>query len=191
MAINAGINPFTPHGGGHYDGWGKFTFIGARNRSITLPGVVTSVDGHDRVSVWAMQKGLGASFGVAVWRGHLSCESIKVTSILTLPEHFVAYDELRKLTPLPSDVQYQSFGVVNPALNWAGITRCGFRTLGTPRALPSLGWSVTLDLIEVRVPRSVKVGPPDKDKPETANGLKAIEVGKLFNIAKGPFPSGT
>ncbi len=154
--------------------------------------MVTSIDGHDRVEKWIIQQGIGTAFGVAIRRGALTNESIKVEIRMTTAAEYDIYEAMgRALAPKPNSSRYESSLVTNAALNFANIVRVGIRTWGTPRDAKGVSWSATIDLVEVRIPKPVPLGPPDAEKPDTENGRKAKEVVRLFNVAKGPFPSGT
>lgn len=185
----AGPNPFRAPGA-----WSSLSFLG--KTTVTIPGIITKIDGHDRIESWVVQKAQNASYATTVWRGALLNESIKIDVTLFDASSFAEYEAARTvLQPKPPKKnttnligETQVWNVLNAALNWAGITQVGVRSMGTPRANKDLSWTCTIDLIQYRKPHIAPVGPPPapKAKVETENDRLAKEVEKAAAELKKP-----
>jgi len=168
--------------------WSRLIFTG-KSGTVTVPGIVVSIDGHDVTDLWVVQKPQDSSWAVTVWRGRLLNESIKVEILLTSPSDYDSYVVVRDLLqPKPftaaNAANQPTWDVINGALAFAKITRVGIRSIGTPRAQPDLSWRAVIDLIQYRPIQVSKVGPPDPPKKKTENDLKADQLQNLIGIAK-------
>jgi hypothetical protein len=151
--------------------WGRITVGG-----VLIPGVITSIDGHEKPEEWIIQKGIEVSHAVTVWRGTKLAESIKiVTNLYNRAEFDKYYDVAIALRPKLGR-KPPSLGIVNAAINFSGITRVSVRLPGPPKPAPGLSWTAEIDLIEFNPPRLAKVGPADPPKSKTENDLLAEEL---------------
>lgn len=174
------LNPYRQRG------WGDI-YLDGYKLHLKVPGSVQDIKDCDRVSNWVIQQPTAFGFGVTIYRGQKLVESPKVVMHLPDEETFDAYlkfaeqVETKRLPDGKPSVWY----IINPAFNFAKITRVGVRSTGTPRRLPRLNWEATLDLVEYRPPVPVKIGPPDPPhKDQTENELLAAEAEKLAAKAR-------
>jgi len=151
--------------------WGTVTLGG-----VLVPGIVVSIDGHEKPEEWIIQKGIEVSHAVTVWRGTKLAESIKiVTNLYNRAEFDKYYDVAVALRPKLGK-KPPSLGIVNAAINFSGITRISCRTVGPPKPAPGLSWTAEIDVIEFNPPRLAKVGPADPPKAKTENDVLAEEL---------------
>jgi hypothetical protein len=168
--------------------WSTLTFFGKAG-TVRLPGLVKEIDGHDATELWVVQKGQNFSWATTIWRGRLLREGIKIKVQIPDQATFDAYQiAAGRLQPKPpaagGTFKQVSWYIVNGALNFAGITRVGIRSIGTPRIQANLGQIAVVDLIEFRPPVLSPVGPPDPPKQLTENDLKAQKVAELTKKIK-------
>jgi hypothetical protein len=161
--------------------WGKITIGG-----VLVPGAVKDIDGAVCPEVWVVQKGISVSGGVTIWRGRQIAENIKITVTLPNAEAFANYLALDGILR-PSQAgtkQPPAMQIVNPALNFARITRVSCRYVAPPKEISGLAWSGEISLIQYRPQKLAKVGPEDPPPAETENSKLADENAKLAEQAR-------
>ncbi|HMI84869.1 MAG TPA: hypothetical protein VK550_12300 [Polyangiaceae bacterium] len=159
--------------------WGTITVGG-----VLIPGIITSIDGHEKPELWIIQKGIEVSHAITVWRGTQLAESIKiVTNLYNRAEFDKYYDVATALRPKLGK-KPPSLGIVNAAINFSGIMRVSVRLPGPPKPAAGLSWTAEIDLIEFNPPRLAKVGPADPPKTLTENDLLAKELAETVAQAR-------
>lgn len=151
--------------------WGQITVGG-----VLIPGIIISIDGHEKPEEWIFQKGLEVSHAVSIWRGTKLAESIKVLTNLYNEAEFDKYTDFSKVLRPKIGKKPPSLAIVNAAINFGGITRVSVRLPGTPKPAKGLSWTAEIDLAEFNPPRLAKVGPADPPKAKTENDLLAEEL---------------
>jgi hypothetical protein len=143
------LNPFV------FDGqWGQVVVGG-----VTLPGVVTSIDGANKPEEWNVQKGTGSSGATTVWKGTKLAEDIKIAIALhdgvSFDDYYTLRDTLRpKLGKKPP-----SLSIVSPVINFNGITRVACKDISAPKWEPSGGyWTGEISLIEYNPSKPTNTG---------------------------------
>jgi hypothetical protein len=149
-------NPFVNAGP-----WGKVEIGGVR-----VPGIVRTIDGCNTPEEWQFQKGTNGNYAVSVWRGSKLAESIKITFALLDRESFSGYYALRRhLRPMRGK-KPPSHAIVNPSINFGGITRCSIKDVGFPKWQESGGyWLAEIELCEFNPSKTAPTGPADPAKP--------------------------
>jgi hypothetical protein len=178
-----GFNPYTAQGS-----WGNMALSVAGNR-IYVPGIIQSVDGASNPEEWLINKPLNASNARTVWRGTNLAESIKVVTNLYNATEFEYWEILRDMVRPKRGSRPESFYVISPQLNFAGISRCSLRYINPPTPAPGLSWTGEFAMIEFRPPKIAPVGPAEAPPPDSAQTIenKQIqkEVDSLVSTIKG------
>jgi hypothetical protein len=160
--------------------WGTITIGGVR-----LPGIILSIDGHEKPEEWIIQKGIEVSHAVVVWRGTKLAESIKIVTNLHNRAEFnkYLYEFVPRVRPKVGK-KPPALPIVNAAINFSGITRVTCRLPGPPKPTVGLSWTAEIDLVEYNPPRLAKVGPADPPKVKSENDLLAEELAKVVAQAR-------
>lgn len=176
MAANQIVqqNPYTD-----WRPWGKVTIGG-----VLIPGIVTGIEGHEKIEEWAVQKGIEVSHAVTVWRGTKLAEAIKITTNLHNAAEFAKYYLVRGALRPKLGKKPPSLGIVNAAINFSGITRVSCVNVGPPKPAAGLSWQAEITVIEFNPPRPVKVGPADPPKAKTENDRLADELAEAMAQAR-------
>lgn len=159
--------------------WGTITVAG-----VLVPGIVLSIDGHEKPEEWIIQKGIEVSHAVTVWRGTKLAESIKVVTNLYNRAEFNKYLDFAKVVRPKIGKKPPSLAIVNAAINFSGITRVSIRLPGPPKPAKGLSWTAEIDLIEFNPPRLAKVGPADPPKAKTENDILADQLAEAVAQAR-------
>src|SRR5262245_24279216 len=114
------LNPYTS-----FKEWGNITIGG-----VLIPGIVLSIDGHEKPEEWVIQKGIEVSHAVVVWRGTKLAESIKIVTNLYNQAEFDKYYDVRTVLRPKLGQKPPSLSIVNAAINFSGITRISCRNVG-------------------------------------------------------------
>lgn len=159
--------------------WGTITIGGVR-----VPGIIVSIDGHEKPEEWIIQKGLYVSHAVAVWRGTKLAESIKILTNLFNRAEFDKYHDVKTTLRPKLGGKPPALPIVNAAINFGGITRVSVRLPGTPKAAQGLSWTAEIDLIEFNPPRQAPVGPADPPKTKSENDILADQLAEAVAQAR-------
>lgn len=152
--------------------WGTITVGG-----VLIPGVIVSIDGHEKPEEWIIQKGIEVSHAWVIWRGTKLAESIKV--VTNLPNRAMFNKYISEFTPAVRPKigkKPPSLSIVNAAINYSGIMRVSIRLPGPPKPAAGLSWTAEIDFVEFNPPRLAKVGPADPPKAKSENDLLAEEL---------------
>lgn len=144
--------------------------------TLTLPGVVVSIDGHEKIDEWAVQKGIEVSHAITVWRGTKLAEGIRI--LLNLPDEssFDGIYTVRDLLRPKIGKKPPALPIINAAINFSGITRVSRVNVGPPKPAAGLAWTSEITLIEYNPPKPAKVGPPDPPKVKSENDVLADQL---------------
>jgi hypothetical protein len=159
--------------------WGTITVGGVR-----IPGVILSIDGHEKPEEWIIQKGIEVSHAVTLWRGTKLAESIKIVTNLHNRAEFDKYHDVAIALRPKIGKKPPSLSIVNAAINFSGITRVSVRLPGPPKPAAGLSWTAEIDLIEFNPPRLAKVGPADPPKTKTENDILADQLAEAVAQAR-------
>ncbi len=172
-------NPFVDSGP-----WGKVTIGG-----LDLPGVIESIDGCGTPEEWSQQKGTSGNFATSTWKGAKLAEKIKIKMALYDARTFAGAYKVRSLLRPTRGVKPPSHAIVNPKINFGGITRIVVDDVGAPSWEKSGGhWIYEIELNEYNPAANATTGAadPTKDKdgvtPGSAQGAESKYVlGKCKN----------
>jgi hypothetical protein len=159
--------------------WGTITVGG-----VLIPGIIVSIDGHEKPEEWIIQKGIEVSHAVTIWRGTKLAESIKVVTNLHNRVEFNKYYDVVSVLRPKIGKKPPSLSIVNAAINFSGITRVSVRLPGPPKPAVGLSWTAEIDLIEFNPPRLAKVGPADPPKAKTENDILADQLAEAVAQAR-------
>lgn len=155
---------------------------------LTLPGIVHSVDGAEHPENWSVQMGISVSGAVTVWRGTTIAESIKVLLKLHNAAAFAGYYDARDVLRPKLGKKPPALTIVNPTINFNGITRVSCKNVGQPKWVEQGGyWTGELTLIEYRPPKPIPAGTVEPPKPtaeDPANVAAEQELRRALNEAK-------
>lgn len=175
----AGLPQNRPNPYDSWKEWGTITVGG-----FLIPGVIQSIDGHEKPEEWIIQKGIEVSHAVTIWRGTKLAESIKVVTNLPNRAEFNKYWDFAALVRPKIGKKPPSLSIINAAINFSGITRVSIRLPGPPKAAAGLSWTAEIDFCEFNPPRLAKVGPADPPKAKTENDILAEELGTVVAQAR-------
>ena len=96
------LNPYDS-----YKEWGKVTVGG-----ILIPGIILSIDGHEKPEEWIIQKGMEVSHAYTIWRGTKLAESIKIVTNLYNRAEFNKYHDLKTVLRPKLGSKPPSLGIV-------------------------------------------------------------------------------
>lgn len=171
------LNPYRDPGP-----WGIVTIGG-----LQLPGVVVSVDGAERPDEWMVQKGISVSGAVVVWRGTLLAEGIEIVLQLLDAADFDKYYEVRDVLRPKIGRKPPAHTLVNPSINFSGITRITTRNVFVPKHVHAdNSWIGKVALLEYRPPRPVVAGtvePPKATAEDPANLRAEQELQRVLDVA--------
>lgn len=157
-----------------YDSWKEWGLVTVGG--FLLPGVILSIDGHEKPEEWIIQKGIEVSHATVIWRGTKLAESIKIVTNLHNRAEFNKYWEFAAVVRPKIGKKPPSLSIVNAAINFSGIMRVTIRLPGPPKPSAGLSWTAEIDLCEFNPPRLAKVGPADPPKAKTENDILAEEL---------------
>lgn len=152
------LNPYDDRGP-----FGKIDLGGLR-----LPGVVVALDGIDVPEVWQVQAATAKSGASTVWKGSGLAESIKITIALSNREAYAIYvDQVAPALRPKRGEKPPALLIVNPLVNFNGISRVACKNVGAPKWVASGGyWTADIEVIEFQPPKPAAGGPPKpKDDP--------------------------
>lgn len=137
---------------------------------LRVPGVVQSIDGHEKPETWDVNKGTEKSGATIVWKGTGLASSIKIVTALHDASSFAAYYALRDALRPKLGTKPPSLLIVNPALNFAGITRVACVNVGSPRWVASGGyWTGEITVIEYAPEKPANTGPAGAAGPASSS----------------------
>lgn len=152
----APLNPFVDP-----SPWGVVDIGGMR-----VPGVVLSIDGHEKPEKWNVQEPTEKSGATTVWKGTKLADSIKIVTAITNAEAFAAYVVLRDTLRPKLGTKPPSHVIVHPAVNFSGITRVSCGNVGPPKWVASGGyWTGEITLVEYNPPKPTNTGVASAPKP--------------------------
>ena len=144
--------------------WGQ-VFIGG----LLLPGVVEKIDGCEKPEQWNVQKATEKANASTVWKGTELAESMEIVMRLPTRASFAALIEVRDTLRPKIGKKPPSLSIVNPKVNWSGITRVSCRDVTSPEWNESGGfWTSTVKLIEYNPPKPTNTGPASAAKASDA-----------------------
>lgn len=163
--------------------WGQ-VYVGG----VVVPGVVQSIDGHEKPEEWSVQKATKKSHASTVWKGTKLAESIKIVTALYNAESFAFYYDLQAALRPSLGEKPPSHAIVNPAVNFVGITRVAVVNVGPPKWVAGGGyWTGEITLIEYNPEKDANTGPAGAAKkpsgPDPNSDVKA-ELQKALDAAK-------
>lgn len=146
--------------------WGQ-VYVGG----FLLPGVVSKIDGADRPEQWDVQKATEKANATTVWKGTKLAEAVDIELQLPTRASFAALVQLRDALRPKIGKKPPSLSIVNPKINWSGITRVSCRDVTSPEWHEDGGyWTSTVSLIEYNPPKPTNTGP--------ASAAKSGDAGK-------------
>lgn len=151
---------------------------------VKIPGIILSIDGHEKPEEWIIQKGIEVSHSITVWRGTKLAESIKIVTNLYNRAEFDKYYDVATVLRPKLGKKPPSLSIVNAAINFSGITRVSCRNPGPPKPAAGLSWTAEIDVIEFNPPRLAKVGPADPPKTKTENDVLADQLAEVVAQAR-------
>ncbi len=157
------LNPYDDPGP-----WGVVDIGGLR-----LPGVVKSIDGHERPQTWQVQAATAKSGASTTWKGEGIAEAIKILLALANRAAFNAYYDVRDaLLPKPGAAP-PALLIVNPAINFSGITRISCKNVGPPKWVESGGyWTGEVTVIDYNPAKPANTGSPKPKGSDYSNPEK-------------------
>jgi hypothetical protein len=173
--------------------WGVVEIGGLR-----LPGVVLSINGADTPEEWNVQKPTEKEGATTVWKGTTIAESIDIELALATRKAFDAYYETRDALRPKRGTKPPTLSIINPAINFTGVTRVSCRNVAPPKWVSSGGyWLGKVTVLEYRPPKPANTGASTgggngstggagggaKDKPDPDADLQT-KVKNLTNQAK-------
>lgn len=164
--------------------WGHLQIAG-----LEMPGIITSIDGAEKVETWVFQRGLATSNAVSIWRGRGLAENIEIICRVfdeaSFDQCYTVRDALR-----PNWKRPPVLPILNGALNFNRITRVALKNIVPPKPAPGLSWEYKIVVVEYNPMRPVPVGPPDPERPETENDRLQKEAARLRAEAPSAFGNG-
>ena len=130
-----------------------------------VPAILIDIDGCKRPFEWAVQRGIGTSGSVLIYRGSLLAENIALTFQAPTRATFDALYEFRdRIVPKSERERPPTLNADNPTFAFVKITRIVLGELESPRPASGLNWQMRLTVKEYRPPVVAKVGPADPAK---------------------------
>lgn len=171
-------SPFT-----HPDEWGTVKLAG-----VPIPGIVVSVDGVKRPYEWAVQRALGQSGAVTIYRGENVADKIVIVSVLPDDETFSAAEDFNKYITPKKGQRPAAFDIEHPAFAYVGILKVSLQVRPAPKDEGKGKWTMTYELLEYRKPVPVPVGPADPAKidgpPKPKDAIEQAIVDIVAQIEK-------
>lgn len=160
MANRAPITVSVPNPYDDPTSWGQ-VYVGG----LLLPGVVRAIGGADRPEQWDVQKATEKANASTVWKGTKLAEEIAIELILPTRASYASLVELRDTLRPKIGTKPPSLSIVNPKINWSGITRVSCRDVTSPEWHEDGGyWTSTVQLIEYNPPKPTNTGPASAAK---------------------------
>jgi hypothetical protein len=153
---------------------------------VEMPGIITSVDGAEKVETWVFQKGLAANNAVSIWRGRGLAENIEIVCRVFDEKSFDACYTVRDALR-PNWKRPPVLPILNGALNFNRITRVALKNLVPPKPAPGLSWEYKIVVVEYNPMRPVPVGPADPPKAITENDRLEQQFSSLLAQAPSLF----
>lgn len=148
-AISQRPNPFVNPGP-----WGKVYIGGA-----LIPGTIESINGARKPEEWDHQKPTEKSNASSVWKGTANAKSIKIKTKLLDQQQFDAYYDLRDTLRPKQGTKPPALAIVNPKIQFNGITRVAEVDIGDPDWNPSGGyWVAEIEVCEFNPPKKANTG---------------------------------
>ena len=126
---------------------------------VELPGVILSINGHEKPEEWNIQKPSDKSGASSVWKGTQIAEGIKIKMSLTGREQFEHYRALCRMLRPKLGEKPPTYVIANPSINFAEIYKVSTKLPGTPEWVAKEGyWTGEITLVEVYEPKPAKTG---------------------------------
>jgi hypothetical protein len=146
--------------------WGVVDVGGLR-----LPGVVVSVDGVDKPEDWNVQKPTSKAGATTVWKGTKLAEQIKIVVALPNDDAFRDYYTVRDVLRPKLGTKPPTLSIVNPIINFSGVTRVSCRNVGAPKWVAAGGyWTGEVLLLEYNPPKPANTGVAGQQKNNVSVG---------------------
>ena len=143
---------------------------------VLVPGVIVAIDDATKAEEWLVQRPLAGANAVTIWRGSKIADAIKIRVNLPTAQAYSDYYAIRDvLRPKPGK-KPPALLIVNPTINFAGISRISCVSVDPPKPAPGLSWEAVVTLIEYGPPIPIKPGPPDPPHQETELDRAAAET---------------
>ncbi|MEQ9321675.1 MAG: hypothetical protein RIF41_21085 [Polyangiaceae bacterium] len=163
MTVITNPNPYVDSGP-----WGIVEIGG-----LPLPGIVISIDGAEKPEEWNVQKATAKSGAATVWKGTKLAESIKIELALPTLESFDRYYQMRDVLRPKLGTKPPTYSIVNPAINFNGITRVSCRNIGMPKWVESTNyWKGLVEVLEYSPPKPANTG---------VAGSSGVDVGDVLS----------
>lgn len=173
-------NPFTDT-----TPWGRVVVGG-----FLLPGIIESIDGCGTPEEWTDQKGTSGNFATKVWKGSKLASGPKIKMQLYDRNGFAKIYRVRNTLRPTRGKKPPSLSIVNPIINFGGITRIVCNDVGFPKWVKSGGyWEYEIDLAEYNPAADAKTGPADPSKPadgSTPGTAQGAEQKYVLGQVKNP-----
>jgi len=145
-----------------------------------MPGKAISITGADREWEWVVQKPLGSSGAITVYRGAKLAEGIEVVIEAVTDAEYEANETARKTIAPKKGAKPPTFAIDNVIINFNEITRVSLKKISQPQITATLSWLFTWTFIEYNPPAPVTVGPADPDyknaKPGQDKDIVALQA---------------
>lgn len=129
-----------------------------------VPAILVAVNGAKLEDEWAVQRGIGTTGAVTIWRGTKPVEGLVLTFDAPDEERFDSlYDLYGRLEPKPGK-RPPTLSIRNPIINFIKVDRVCRKSWEGPRSTSGLGWQVDLGLIQYKPPIIIPAGPADPAK---------------------------
>lgn len=136
-----------------------------------MPGRAISIADAKRKWEWVVQKPLGSSGAVTVYRGAHLTEGIGVVFEAVNDAEYAEHVELRKVLSPKKGQRPATFAIDNVIINFNEIARVTISEIAQPEITGTLSYIFKYTFIEYNPPAPVKVGPADPDYKNAKPGL--------------------
>lgn len=157
---------------------------------FTVPGIVKSIDGHEKPEEWTVQKATSSNNATTVWKGTKLAEAIKILTQFGNGPAFAKYYELRDLLRPKIGTKPPSHVIENPAINFVGVTRISNVNVGPPKFVEQgRYWTGEITVIEYNPSAPASTGPAGAakakaDEPDPNADLKAFIDAKMQEASR-------
>lgn len=145
-----------------------------------MPGRAISISDADREWEWVVQKPLGSSGAITIYRGAKLAEGIAIVFEAVTDAEYLAHVTARKTIAPKKGQKPPTFKIDNVVINFNEITRVSLKRISQPQITPTLSWLFTWTFIEYSPPAPVAVGPAEPDyknaKPGQDKDIAALQA---------------
>lgn len=141
------------------DEWGRVEFSG-----LVVKALLVAVNGVELEDEWDVQRGIGTTGAVTIWRGTKPVENIVLT--FEAPDE-ATFDDLYAIWDLLKPKPRQrppTQPIRNPFVNFVGVDKVSRRKWAGPYQVQGFNFRVDLTMIQYKPPILIPAGPAEPAK---------------------------